>query len=110
MPTGRKGQAMAYYFQLTRLGSRSPSTFQSIDNAICQHTGLPWDDHRYCCGWYDIIGFSLASGKSFAEITDYLREKADNPEWPEWQEGYRNLLRINHFLMENYTTDAWYGR
>lgn len=100
---------MAIYFQLTRIGSREPSTFQTIDCAICQSLGLPWDNIRYVEGWYDVIGFMLASGKTFAQITDYLNERVTNGP-VDWSDGYRNLLRINHYLLENYSTEAWGGR
>jgi hypothetical protein len=101
---------MAVYFQLTRLGDSAPSTFQQIDNAICQNLNLPWDTDRYALGWYDYIGFLLALGKTFQQITDMLQEDIARQTRPERADEYRTMLRINHFLLENYTADAWAGR
>lgn len=100
---------MAVYFQLYRLGSTEPSSFQSIDNALCHNLGLPWHERMYVEGWYDIIGFMLACGRSHGHIADYLNERIEQAP-SDYTEGYRNLARINHFIMENYTTNSWCGR
>lgn len=100
---------MAIYFQLTPIGYRDAATFQSIDAAICQNLDLPFDDNRYTCGWFDVVGFLLAAGKTHSQITDRLRKQQSDCS-AEWRDGYYDLLRINHYLMENYTTNAWAGR
>jgi hypothetical protein len=89
--------------QLTRIGSREPSTFQDIDTAICASLGFQWDETRWAEGWYDFICFALACGRSFEWIGNNLQEQmAKGADWA------LPLLRINHFLLENYTSDAWY--
>jgi len=102
---------MAQYFTLTRLGSKEPAILQDVDRAICQNIGTRFDDISWTEGWYDLIGFRLAMGHSFSQITDYLNERiADTGIDMAWRDDYRTLLRINHYLMDNYTSDAWCGR
>ncbi len=102
---------MAVYFQLTRIGSREPSAFQDIDRAICHNLELPFDDVRYAADWYDLIGFRCALGKSFQDTTDYINSRINDTGLDmAWRNDYRTLLRINHFLLENYSTDSWFGR
>lgn len=100
---------MAVYFQLFPIGYSTPASFQQVDNAICQNLDLPWDADRYACEWYDSIGLRIALGKSFQEIADEFKSAlTDRPE--QFREWYYNMLRINHYLLENYTTEAWFGR
>jgi hypothetical protein len=91
-------------FALTRIGSHEPTVLQDVDTAICQSLELPWDKTQWVEGWYDIIGFLLACGKSFADITDHCRKQMLTSRYPE---HYLTLIRINHFLLDNYSTDAW---
>jgi hypothetical protein len=102
---------MAVYFQLYRIGSREAATLQSVDAAICQALELPFSEDKYVCSWFDIIGFQLACGKSFQTVTNLLMSN-----WGRYSYGVKvnefdqTLVRINHFLLENYTTECWYGR
>lgn len=96
-------------FQLTRKGYPSPAVLQSIDAELCQNLDLPFSEDKWACGWYDLIGFSLACGRTFDEIADAIKEgciKDNNEDIRQRDRGYQ-LLRINHYLNEHYTTDAW---
>lgn len=84
-------------FQLTRKGESEPSTLNSVDEAIANHLGIAVHPTKWCVGWYDTIGFSLACGKSFADLREI--DKDD-----------KEYLSIINFLDENYTTNAFYQR
>ena len=94
-------------FQLTRKGSTQPAVLQEVDSAICQSLGLEWDAYSWAKGWYDFIGFSLACGKDWdwlhAHILGYINGAKDESHRKYW----RDMLRILHFLRENYNSDAW---
>jgi hypothetical protein len=92
-------------FQLFRQGSANAQRLADVDNAICAYLDVPASDEYFVGEWYDFIGFSLACGKSFTEVGATLQRmsaKGSNPEW------VLTLLRINHFLMENYSSEAWW--
>ena len=96
-------------FQLTRKGHTEPTTLQAIDAELCQNLDLPFSENKWACGWYDLIGFSLACGRSFDEITDAIKVgciKDANKDIAQREHGYQ-LLRINHYLNEHFTSDAW---
>lgn len=104
---------MPICFQLTPKGYTAPATIQSIDDAICQALDLPWDADEFVCNWYDVIGFRLAMGKTFSQITDAINDSIAScleAGHPASAYRYRIRLRINHFLLENYTPDAWNER
>lgn len=99
---------MAAYFQLRRKDDGSLDTFQRIDREICQRLGLEFNDRLYACWWYDVIGFNLAMGITFQEITDILKTEMEANRKD--ADEYTNLIRINHHLMENYDAVHWRGR
>lgn len=102
---------MAVYFQLYRIGSQEPAILQQVDAAICQNLGLPFDDSKWVCSWYDIIGFQLACGRSFQTITNLLMSNWERHSYGANVDSFdRTLVRINHYLLENYSTECWAGR
>jgi len=97
-------------FQLIDRNTGQPEFFQVIDQQLCQHLELPFSDTVYVADWYDFIGLSLALGLSFAEITDMILAdiaKYKTRDWTSAVDRHYTLLRINHFLIEHYTSDAW---
>lgn len=96
-------------FQLFYLnGDKEPVAFQQVDNAICHNLELPWDEKRYVNGWFDFIGFKLAMGQTFQQIADDLQKTiAEDAEGGIVCEWTVTMLRINHYLMEHYTCNAW---
>lgn len=84
-------------FSLTPKGQDKPESLSIIDEKICQELNRPSDDQYYCLEWYDRIGFSLACGRTFAELKDRY---VNNPE----------MLKIVVFLDANYTVNAWAER
>lgn len=69
-----------------------PENFTEIDNAMCQHFGVEPDPDYFYRSWYDLIGFGLAVGRTYAE----LRELAP---------GYAPVI---DWLEANYTVKAYY--
>jgi hypothetical protein len=95
---------MAAYFQILGPDGTAVS-FNALDNMFCQTLEQPWSSEKYLCGWYDWIGFLMATGHSIPEIVDKTAEAyADHP--------WRYLLTaMCHILLERgYSANSWYGR
>ena len=58
------------------------------------------DEEICCCNWYNIIGFDLAMGKTFAQIRQGLIDKP----YPECNEEYKKIV---DYLDENFVVDSW---
>ncbi len=75
-----------------------PVNLAQIDEEICEAVGELVDEHRrWCRGWYNMIGLYLATGKSFDEIEEILKDEGDEC----------SLIPVVAFLRENYTSSAW---
>jgi hypothetical protein len=86
-------------FTLTPIGKTEPALLTSVDEAICNHFGAPVDPVKYYFGWFDCIGFRLATGSSFDKMeAEFSAEDEDY---------YRRMLEIVKFLKANYTSDAF---
>jgi len=83
-------------FTLTRKSdpAAGPVKLTLIDEELCAHLGVEVHPSNWCFGWYDIVGFALAMGKSFAEIREFC-------------EDYEDLHPIIDYLDANFTTNAW---
>lgn len=91
---------MAVYFQLFAKGSETPAKFSQIDDAIRAHFGAEPSDTEYFCGWYDIIGYLLATGRDFETVHRYLVDQEFDPILP----------KICEFMAENYSANSWFQR
>jgi hypothetical protein len=102
---------MAIYFQLISNGSdaRFPAseaaTFNAVDEAVCADLGVACSKEEFYAGWYDIIGFALASGRSYAVIESYLKQDADKG-----SVKAQKLLAVNTWLSERFNVDNWSGQ
>jgi hypothetical protein len=85
-------------FQLTKKGESEPTSLVKVDEEICAHLGREVHPKWWCCGWYDIIGFSLAMGDDFAKIRGWL--EANN--------FSEDMIKILDYLEANYTASSWY--
>jgi hypothetical protein len=87
-------------FSLTKKGETEPMRLVKVDEAICHEFG--WDVHptQWAYGWYNCIGFAIATGKPLGsqELRD---EIASMPYMPE------ALLVILDFLEREFTDNAW---
>jgi len=53
---------MPSYFTLTPIGSDTPASLSSIDEALAKHLNIPIHPEYYCTAWYDIEGLGFALG------------------------------------------------
>lgn len=88
-------------FSLTRKSEpeKGPVKLTQIDLEVASFMSVPCHDKYWCYNWYNVIGFGLAMGKTFAD----LREK----EIKEPDEYSENMIKIIDFLDANFTADAW---
>jgi hypothetical protein len=80
--------------QLFRKGEKEAVSFHEVDKEICQLMNVPVSMDKWCCDWYNIIGFLIAVGKTLPEIA-------------EMPLGV-NSHQIAVFMAERYTSNAWY--
>ena len=78
-----------------------PANLIEVDQEICKFLGVPCDDVAWHDGWYDMIGFRLACGKSFDDIRLYLIDYSRDHDWA------CKMLRVVNFLDENYISNSW---
>lgn len=83
-------------FTLTKIGASEPTKLVDIDAELCQHFGVPVDEHKWFRDWYNSVGFG------FALKGDY---GSNRQMW----EGFPELLEIIDWLETRYTVDAWYS-
>lgn len=68
-----------------------------VDNELCEALGVTPDDDRFYREWVDLVGFSLALGKSFDETRDIFKTDAD-------------LQRVIGHLESRYDNTSYHGR
>lgn len=93
-------------FQLVSKKTGEAEVLARIDEMLCAHLGVPIDPKEWVYSWYDIIGFSLAMGRTFED----LRQTFSVGEEDERSDHERVMLRIVEFLDKNFTTEAWAER
>ena len=90
--------------QLISRETNEATKFSTIDDRLCQWLGVEPDKERYHAAWYDIIGFRLALGQSFAQIKEYFTKEMQTSKY---SDEYAHLWRIADWLETNYTCNAW---
>lgn len=86
---------MAAYFTLTPKGATAPQELTIVDETICIVFNSPVDPRDWYLNWYNVIGFALAMGQTFAQIHQELASTL-----PE-------LLPVVDFLASHYEVDSW---
>lgn len=85
-------------FQLINKETGEAEKFSHIDDKIRETFEVKPDPAKYIFSWYDIIGFNLASGKTFQDQREM-----------EWISKDKELMQVIDFLDENYTSNSWYS-
>lgn len=75
---------------------------QDVDLMICQRLEIPSSTDEWVGDWYNIIGFSLAMGRSFDELIDRYKSIEDDEA--------RLLILIAALLNENFYVSTWAER
>ena len=88
----------------------TPVRFVDIDKELCDALGHECHPTRWLFGWYDDIGYWLATGRTWQEIRhDYqgrvLKAIADGDKG--YEDFMRELVRILDYLEANYTHNHW---
>ena len=100
-------------FQLIRKGETAPVPLMKIDEEMCAHFKARVDANRYYGEWYNTIGFSLAMGKTFAQLHEQAVElaKPRPDDDADTDLSYVTMqLRIIEWLMANFDSNAFYSR
>jgi hypothetical protein len=92
---------MPNFFALSRTDdpSKTPIRFVDIDEELCSVLGVQPDPVLYYHGWYDFIGFGLATGRTWPELRAITIETGDEV-----------MTTIVDYLSSRYTPDAWASR
>lgn len=88
-------------FNLTRktATNEGPVKLAQIDDELCKHLGVVADPVKYHLGWYDSVGFGLATGLTFDQLRKMCKDSGDT-----------ELLPVIDFLDANFTALAWSER
>jgi hypothetical protein len=91
-------------FQLIRKTDpqAGPVSLNLIDREVCDYMGVECRPARYAYGWFDTIGFQIASGKSFDDIDQILCEPGCVV--------VDQLREINQWLAYHFTAHRWVER
>jgi len=92
-------------FQLIRKSApeAGPVAFTTIDEDMCAEFLTKCDPVEWYAGWYDIIGFRLACGSTFEQITKEFRDN-DSGNY----DIYGDLLPVVEWLDKNFTSNAFH--
>lgn len=106
---------MAAYFQLTPRNddaSHGPMSLSAIDEGFCQLLGVPVDPDKYVASWYDVIGFSLAMGKTIDQLRRrFIDDMAcDLANHGRVDKTTAKWLIILQSIDDNYLVNCWAGR
>lgn len=80
-------------FTLTKKGDAAPMPLVKIDEELCELLGRPVDPQYYVAGWFNTIGFGLATGQT----------------WDQLRETFTGVVirKCIDYLEANYEPNAW---
>lgn len=107
---------MGYYASQFSTDKQSKATGQvatlhEVDKLLRQHLGCEVHPENWVMGWYDSIGFLIATKTERFLGSEELRTKVSEWFGPEYDhsKSAAELNKILKFLEENYTSDSWYS-
>lgn len=95
-------------FQLFRKGEKEPVVLQIVDEEICKRFKVEVHPKQWHHGWYNHIGFFLATGKDFEWIKKDCLNAAAKAKDVEDSMHWGHMYSIAVFLESNFDTNAWY--
>jgi hypothetical protein len=102
---------MAANFQLINKVTGQAGYFNAIDEEICAAFGWPMDEENYIFGWYNAIGWRVATGNSLDQVRSifigYIIEALLKNDYKQVR-YYTTVIGILNYLTQHYTTDSWY--
>jgi len=92
-------------FNLTRKTDldAGPVALAKVDEELCARFQEPVHETKWFRDWYNIIGFSVAMGRTLPELI----ERYANPGEGDDKEWYAELYQVAEWLDANFTTSAW---
>ena len=96
-------------FALTKKGEKEPTTLNTIDKELCELLGVEVHPQYYVAGWYNCIGFLIATKDECVLGSQELRNAVE--EWfsdGDDNERKEDMLKMLAYLEENYTSAGWY--
>ena len=63
-------------FRLHRKTDNVAESLNVVDEQLCKLINYPVDPKKYCFGWFDTIGFSIACGRTFTELRTLYTERS----------------------------------
>ena len=107
---------MPVSFQYTRVGETEPEILDTVDQLMCEMSGEPFDEKRYCSGFQFLqyLGTGILCWGSNRKIGDgYQTDKETVEAFLKSEEDagrpyneYHKLL-IRRFFYEEFTYKAW---
>jgi len=92
-------------FQLFRKGTKLPAlSLNKVDEEICEHLGTLPNDRHYVAGWFDCIGYLIATSNERYLGSDALRDKVK--EW--YPDDNEPMHKILEFMESNYDSTSFY--
>jgi len=103
---------MPNYFALIRKTDpkREHASLVKVDEEMCAHFGVAPHPKLWHAYWHDIIGFSLACGKTFAQLIERNEEQARRDRANGDEDGAKfndHQVEILRWLDANFDADAW---
>lgn len=91
-----RGMNMALQLHLTNKETGETVDLIDLDYEICQFLGVRVDPVKWCHGWMDTVGFTLAAGGTRDKLEGYNKDEI--------------LFRIWDFIEARYKNESYFTR
>lgn len=105
---------MPNFFTLTRKAApdAGPVPFAKIDEEMCAYFGVPVHPEYWHHHWYDVIGLSLATGKTLLYLLETARadraKQAKRRPGDDFSEKWEtHYIEVLEWLEANFVANSW---